>query len=67
MPALWGEASIRLMRVKGGRSGGVTFCQFLPPSRVTCTRPSSEPAQRTLPSTADGASVKMVAYVSTPV
>ena len=30
MPASCGDASIRLMRVNSGRSGGVTFFQFLP-------------------------------------
>ena len=46
------------MRAKSGRSGGVTFSQFLPPSRVTCTKPSSDPVQITLPSCGDGAIVK---------
>ena len=61
MPASCGDASMRLMRVNAGRPPGVTFVQFLPPSRVTCTRPSSDPAQMTLPFTADGASVNTVA------
>ncbi len=52
---------MRLMRVKSGNPAGVTFCQFFPPSRVTCTTPSSDPAQITLPLTGLGASVNTVA------
>src|ERR1041385_7824459 len=55
------------MRAKSGRPGGVTVFQFAPPSRVTATTPSSDPVQMTLPSFGDGAIVKTVAYVSTPV
>ncbi len=58
---------MRLILVCSGRSGGVTSVQLPPPSRVTWTRPSSEPAQITFGSWYDGASVKIVAYVSTPV
>ena len=42
-------------------SFGVTFAQFLPPSRVTCTMPSSDPAQMTLTSVLPGASENTVA------
>ena len=34
-----------LMISKGFNSGIAACCQFLPPSRVTCTRPSSVPIQ----------------------
>ena len=47
LPGVVGEASIVLMRTKSGASGGVTLVQLRPPSRVTCTMPSSEPAQMT--------------------
>ena len=39
----------------GVSSGGVTFFQVLPPSRVTWIRPSSVPAQIVLTSLCDGA------------
>jgi hypothetical protein len=54
-------------RVKSPMSGGVTFCQLRPPSRVRCTSPSSEPVQITPLARGDSATVKIVAYVSTPV
>ncbi len=46
--------------IHSGMPFGVTFSQFLPPSRVTCTRPSSEPAQITPFVTGDSLKVKMV-------
>src|SRR5688500_2803518 len=55
------------MRMYSGMSGGPTFVQFLPPSRVTWIRPSSEPVQMRFSSRGDGARVNTVAYVSTPV
>ena len=58
---------MKLIRVNSGSVGGVAGFQLLPPSRVTCTTPSSEPVQITCPFTGEGASVKIVAYVSTPV
>ncbi|HEX2077771.1 MAG TPA: hypothetical protein VHG08_08685, partial [Longimicrobium sp.] len=66
-PAACGDASIRLMRLKSPSSRGVTSVHVPPPSRVTCTRPSSEPVQIVPTSRGDGAMVKMVPYVSTPV
>ena len=39
---------------------GVTFCQFAPLSRVTCTSPSSEPVQITSFSSRDGVSANTV-------
>src|SRR6185436_8442911 len=45
-------------------SFGVTFVQVLPPSRVTCTSPSSDPAQMTLTSVLPGPSENTVAYIS---
>jgi hypothetical protein len=53
-----------LTRPNSGMSFGVTFVHVLPPSRVTCTRPSSEPAQRTLTSVLPGPSANTVAYTS---
>src|SRR5690606_11611744 len=67
LPGECGDASTRLMRANSGVPGGVTFVQFAPPSRVTCTRPSSEPTQIVPASWYDGAMVKITAYVSTPV
>src|SRR4051812_18698396 len=55
------------MRANSSSPCGVTVFQFDPPSRVTETTPSSDPAQMTLPSFGDGAIVNTVAYVSTPV
>ena len=43
-----------------GRPGGVTFRQFSPLSRETCTKPSSEPAHSTPFSTFDSSKAKMV-------
>ena len=40
-----------------GMSEGVTFCQVVPPSRVTWTRPSSLPAQIVFASRGLGAMV----------
>src|SRR5581483_7463046 len=48
------------------RSGGVTFSQFLPLSRETCTQPSSEPVHRTPAFAGDSANAKIVAYHSGP-
>ena len=45
-------------------SRGVTFVQLFPPSRVTLTTPSSDPAQSTLTSVLPGASENTVAYTS---
>ena len=42
-------------------SRGVTSVHFLPPSRVTCTTPSSDPAQITLTSVLPGPSENTVA------
>src|SRR4051795_11919149 len=50
----------------GGTPGmlPVTFVHDLPPSRVTCTLPSSVPAQITLRSFGDSLSATIVPYVS---
>jgi len=64
---LWGDASISEIRLNSGKSGGVMFVQFFPASLVTCARPSSDPTQMVLASRRDGATVKIVGYVSTPV
>src|SRR5881628_2789687 len=55
------------MRANSPNGFGVTFFQLVPPFRVTCTYPSSDPVQMTLASRADGAMPNTVAYVSTPV
>src|SRR6185436_6486117 len=64
VPASNADASIWLTRPKSGMSFGVTFVHVLPPSRVTCTSPSSDPAQMTLTSVLPGASENTVAYIS---
>src|SRR5450432_3299837 len=46
---------------------GVTLAQFLPPSEVTCTSPSSDPAQIRSFCTGDSTTEKIVSYTSTPV
>ena len=43
-----------------GRSGGVMFSQFRPPSREMWTRPSSEPAQKTPGSWGDSTKANIV-------
>ena len=48
-------------------SAGVTFVHDTPPLRVTCTVPSSVPAQITPFVTGDSAIANTVPYVSTPV
>src|SRR5947208_5377715 len=45
-------------------SCGVTLVHVLPPSRVTCTRPSSDPVQRTFTSVFPGPIENTVAYTS---
>src|SRR5512146_1149935 len=54
-------------RVNFPSAGGVTFVQFLPPSRDTWTSPSSEPAHNTSGLRGDSANAKIVAYHSVPV
>src|SRR3989442_4302654 len=49
-----------------GSSGGVTSRQSPPPSRDTCTRPSSLPAHITPFSCGDSAKAKIVHDVSAP-
>src|SRR4030088_250483 len=60
------DASIWLTRPNAGIAGGVTFVHVRPPSRVTCTRPSSEPVQITRASRLPGPTLKMVPYTSGP-
>src|SRR5271163_4594211 len=45
------------MALQTDTAAGVTFCQVAPPSRVSCTAPSSVPAQITPSLTGDGAMV----------
>jgi hypothetical protein len=52
---------MRLIRAKSPTPAGVTFFQLVPPLRVTCTYPSSDPAQIRLASFGDGAIVNTVA------
>ncbi len=44
----------------------VTLVQFFPPSRVTCTRPSSVPTQTTFGSVGASEMERMVSYDSAP-
>src|SRR5688500_18985548 len=60
------DASMMLTRPNSGMSFGVTFAHVFPPSRVTCTSPSSEPAHRMFTSRFDGPSANTVAYTSGP-
>src|SRR6476661_10559123 len=60
------DASIWLTRPNSGMPGGVTFVHVFPPSRVTCTRPSSEPVQITFTSRFDGPTLKITPYTSGP-
>ena len=50
------EASIWVILLHGISSGGVMFFQFLPPSRVIQTSPSSVPAQMVFAFWNEGAS-----------
>ena len=50
-----------------GMSRGVTSVHDVPPSRVTCTRPSSLPVHRMEAFDGSSASEKMVLNISTPV
>ena len=69
VPAAVRDGSIIEMVPNCGAPGraAVTFVHDLPPSRVTCTSPSSEPAQMTSRCAGDSAMAKTVANVSTPV
>src|SRR6476646_5595644 len=67
VPALYMDASIMLTVPHSGIVLGVTLAQFFPPSVVTCTRPSSEPAQIRSFCIGDSTTEKMVSYTSTPV
>ena len=60
VPACRREASIVATVAHSGKPRGVTFFQVLPPSRVTCTRPSSEPAQSSPGASGDSARAKIV-------
>ena len=70
MPASNGEMPIWLIRPPSpfGRPGmrGATLVHVFPPSRVTCTLPSSVPTQRTFVSVGAMLTVRMVLYVSAP-
>src|SRR6202049_984076 len=67
VPASFGEASIMLTVPHSGMAFGVTLSQCWPPSRVTCTNPSSVPAQIKSFCTGDSTTEKIVSYTSTPV
>ena len=58
--AKW-DASMIEMRVNGATSAGVTSFHVLPPSRVRCTNPSSDPVQMSPFTRGDSASAKIVA------
>ena len=70
MPASKCDGSTRLTHVPSGTSVrgtfARTFVQDLPASRVTCTLPSSVPAQITPASTGDSTTLMSVACVSAP-
>ena len=63
------DASTVGIHAFGARPGMflTTFVHVLPPSRVTCTLPSSVPTQMTLGSTIDGAIVRIVQWNSAAV
>src|SRR5450432_3006736 len=65
-PSLNADASIWLTRPKSGICFGVTFVHVLPPSRVTCTSPSSEPVQIVLTDFLLGPTAKITPYTSGP-
>ena len=54
------DASIWLTRPSSGMSFGVTLTQDFPPSLVTCTSPSSDPAHRMLTLVLPGPSANTV-------
>ena len=60
-PASNADASIWLTRPNAGIPLGVTLRHVAPPSRVSCTSPSSLPVQMTLTSRLDGAMEKITA------
>src|SRR5487761_1670685 len=66
VPADTCEGSMELISDHCGRSGGVIACQFLPPSRVMCTRPSAEHAQISWLATGDTASAETSGETSAP-
>src|SRR5215467_13515031 len=68
VPASWRDGSMLLTVPHGGRPGMffVTFVQFLPPSRVICTRPSFVPAQISPCSRRDSAMANTTEAYSTP-
>src|SRR5579864_5449829 len=53
------EGSIELISHHCGKAGGVTLVQRVPPSVVTCTRPSADPVQITCWSSGETASAEM--------
>src|SRR5579863_964409 len=67
VPASYREASIFDTVPQSSIPCGVTFDQFLPPSRVTCTSPSFVPAQITPACLGDSASAKTTSIYSTPI
>src|SRR5260370_18015387 len=62
------DATTRLTYVPFGTPGtfDATFFQVFPPSRVTCTLPSSVPTHRTLTVSGDSLIVVMVRHSGTP-
>ena len=66
MPSVWGDSVIDVTWLNVSTSGGVTSRQVAPPSSVTCTSPSSDPAISTPSEWADAMKAKIVAYISAP-
>src|SRR5574341_2515716 len=68
VPASYREASMLLTVPHGSMLGtfAVTFVQFGPPSRVSCTMPSFVPAQITPACFGDSAIAKITGAYSTP-
>jgi hypothetical protein len=60
-PGSKADASMMLTRPNSGMSFGVTLVHVFPPSRVTLTRPSSDPAHSVLTSRFDGPSANTTA------
>ena len=68
VPGSYRDASIELIVPQGNRLGMelVTLVHVVPPSRVTCTRPSFVPAHRIFPSSGDSAIENTTPAYSTP-
>jgi hypothetical protein len=61
VPGAWCEGSIVETRVKSPKAFGVMLVQVNPASRVTCSRPSSEPTHMSPATSGDSTAAKIVA------